>query len=242
MTILQKTTFLQEYFILNKQMMHRLIIPFFLTLACTAACVHPAGSDDPAPEEILARMRADSSWIRELDSLAAEAIGPGARCIDPVWHLFGQDGRKWLFNQDWGGVLEIPSGYIPEDDLWQAELSFHGTRAFSPDSMVVISFYAGFQAIGNEELADAIRKDLDGDGFAIEHMDVDDREFRITARSAGGIHYYARYLFADGDGVEYAAGVQFPAGRENEAEEIIRMIQRFPLGPGGRPFRGLALQ
>ena len=223
-------------------MMNRLIIPFFLTLACTAACVHPAGSNDPAPEEILGRMRADSAWIRELDSLAAEAIGPGARCQDPVWHLFEWDGRKWLFNQDWGGVLEIPSGYIPEDDPWQAELSFHGTRAFSPDSMVVISFYAGFQAIGNEELADAIREGLEGDGFAIEHIDVDDREFRITARSAGDIRYYARHLFADGDGVEYAAGVQFPAAREDEAEEIIRMIRRFPLGTGGHPFRGIAFR
>ena len=57
MTILQKTTFLQEYIILNKQMMHRLIIPFFLTLACTAACVHPAGSNDPAPEEIIRMIR-----------------------------------------------------------------------------------------------------------------------------------------------------------------------------------------
>lgn len=161
-------------------MMNRLIIPFFLTLACTAACVHPAGSNDPAPEEILGRMR--------------------------------------------------------------AELSFHGTRAFSPDSMVVISFYAGFQAIGNEELAEAVREGLEGDGFAIEHIDVDDREFRISARSAGGIRYYARHLFADGDGVEYAAGVQFPATREDEAEEIIRMIRHFPLGPGGHPFRGLALR
>ena len=222
--------------------MNKLIVPFLLSLAGTAACIRQAGSDDPAPDAVLARMRADSAWIRELDSLAAMAIGPGARCIDPVWHLFGQNGRKWLFNQDWGGVLEIPSGYIPEDDPWQAELSFHGTRAFSPDSMVVISFYAGFQGIGNEELAKATGEGLEEDGFAIDHMDVDEREFRITARSARGIRYYARHLFADGDGVEYAAGVQFPAGREDEAEEIIRMIQRFPLGPGGRSFRGLALR
>ena len=222
--------------------MYKLIIPFLMILAFFTACGYSVGSADPSPEETLAQMRADTAWIRELDSLAAEAIGPGARCLDPVWHLFEWDGRKWLFNQDWGGVLEIPSGYIPEDDPWQAELSFHGTRAFSPDSMVIISFYAGFQAIGDEELTETVREGLEGDGFVIEHIDVDDREFRISARSARDIRYYARHLFADGDGVEYAAGVQFPAAREDEAEEIIRMIRRFPLGTGGHPFRGLALR
>ena len=52
-------------------------------------------------EEMLAVMRSDTSWTRELDSMAQVAIGPGAKCIDPVWHLFSYDGRFWLFNQDW---------------------------------------------------------------------------------------------------------------------------------------------
>jgi len=222
--------------------MHRLIIPFLLTLIAAAACRRPAVPADPAPEEVLARMRADSAWVRELDSLAAEAIGPGARCIDPVWHLFEQGGKNWLFNQDWGGVLEIPSGYIPEDDLWQAELSFHGTRAFSPDSSVVISFYAGFQGIGDDDLVRVTRQGLEEDGFTVERLDMDDKEFVVRAGNGDGIRYYARHLFADGDGVEYAAGVQFPDGREEEVKDIIRMIRRYPLGPGGGRFRGLAFR
>ena len=96
----------------------------FLSMACGQ---RPKANN--TPEGILAQMRADTSWIHELDSLSQVAIGPGARCIDPVWHTFSYDGRTWFFNQDWGGVLEIPSDYLPEDDLWQAELSFHGTRA-----------------------------------------------------------------------------------------------------------------
>ena len=56
--------------------------------------------------------------------LAAIAIGPGAKCIDPVWHMFSYEGRYFFHNQDWGGVLEVPKGFLPEDDLWQAELSF----------------------------------------------------------------------------------------------------------------------
>lgn len=222
--------------------MHKLTIPFLLTLSLfTATCGRSVGSADPSPEETLALMRADTAWIRELDSLAAEAIGPGARCLDPVWHLFEWEGRGWLFNQDWGGVLEIPSGYIPEDDPWQAELSFHGTRAFSPDSAVIVSFYAGFQGIGNDELILSATERLREEGFTVSSIEIGKEGFRVTARSVDGIVYFARYLFADGDGVEYAASVQYPEGKEAEADRIIPMLERFPLGPDGRRFRGLAL-
>ncbi|MBQ2102380.1 MAG: hypothetical protein II479_02295 [Bacteroidales bacterium] len=108
--------------------------------------------------------------------------------------------------------------------------------------MVIISSYAGFQCIGNDDLVQGVREGLEEEGFTIERMERDEKEFRIIAQGAEGIRYYARHLFADGDGVEYAAGVQYPDGREEEAEEIIRMIGRYPLGPVGRPFRGQALQ
>ena len=55
-----------------------------------------------------------------------------------------------------GKTSEIPSDYIPEEDLWQAELSFHGTRAWSPDSLILVSFYAGFQALTKEKTNEAI--------------------------------------------------------------------------------------
>ena len=213
-------------------------LPFIIA----SGCARSPGGGSSFPGQVLQAMRADTGWIRHLDSLSQTALGPGARCIDPVSHTFSYDGRTWLFNQDWGGVLEIPSDYIPEDDLWQAELSFHGTRAFSPDSMVIISSYAGFQCIGNDDLVQGVREGLEEEGFTIERMERDEKEFRIIAQGAEGIRYYARHLFADGDGVEYAAGVQYPDGREEEAEEIIRMIGRYPLGPVGRPFRGQALQ
>lgn len=93
---------------------------------------------------LFAEIRSDTVWISHLDSLASIAIGPGARCLDPVSHSFLYDDRIWLYNQDWGGVLELPSDYIIEDDPLQAELYFHGTCAFSPDSMAIVSFYAGF--------------------------------------------------------------------------------------------------
>ena len=120
-----------------------------------------------APEAILAQIRADTAWIHQLDSMAQIAIGPGSKCLDPVSHSFAYDGRIWLFNQDWGGVLEIPADYTIEDDLWQAELSFHGTRVWSPDSLILISFYAGFQALENDEFEESTRLGLEEDGFAV---------------------------------------------------------------------------
>lgn len=105
------------------------LIPFLVVVISCATQPKQTG-----PEAILVQMRADTSWIHHLDSLAQTAIGPGAKCLDPVSHSFTYDGRTWIFNQDWGGVLEIPADYIIEDDLWQAKISFHGTHAWSPDS------------------------------------------------------------------------------------------------------------
>ena len=95
-----------------------------ITILFLISCSGPRKQAETGPEAILAQMRADTAWINTLDSLAAIAIGPGAKCIDPVWHLFSYEGRYFFHNQDWGGVLEVPKGFLPEDDLWQAELSF----------------------------------------------------------------------------------------------------------------------
>jgi hypothetical protein len=193
------------------------------------------------PEGVLAQMRADTSWIHELNSLAQVAIGPGARCIDPVWHTFSYDGRTWFFNQDWGGVLEIPSDYLPEDDLWQAELSFHGTRAWSPDSLILVSYYAGFQALTMEESIEAIRDGLKDDGFAVREWDEKEKVLTIRARSAEGINYYGRHIFANDDGVEYSVSVQYPDEKADEALLVIEMADRYPAGPNGIVFKGEAL-
>ena len=193
------------------------------------------------PESILALMRADTAWIHELDSMAQTAIGPGAKCLDPVSHSFSYDGRVWIFNQDWGGVLEIPANYIIEDDLWQAGLSFHGTRAWSPDSLVLISFYAGFQCGTNDESIEATISGLTEDGFAILERDETENVFTVRARSAEGINYYGRLLFADEDGVEYAVSVQYPAEKSTETQAVIEMADHYPAGPSGVVFQGMAL-
>ena len=192
-------------------------------------------------ESILAQMRADTSWIHELDSLAQIAIGPGAKCIDPVWHTFSYGGRTWFFNQDWGGVLEIPTDYIPEDDLWQAELSFHGTSAWSPDTLILVSFYAGFQGITNEESIEATISELEEEGFAVLERDEKEKVFTVRARSAEGINYYGRRIFANKDGIEYAVSVQWPEEKTSESQLVIEMADRYPAGPNGNIFKGEAL-
>ncbi len=215
-----------------------IIIPTILLLAL--ACGQQPKVNE-TPGSVLAQMRADTSWIHELDSLAQVAIGPGARCIDPVWHTFSYDGRTWFFNQDWGGVLEIPSDYLPEDDLWQAELSFHGTRAWSPDSLILVSYYAGFQALTLEESIEAIRDGLKDDGFAVREWDEKEKDLTIRARSAEGINYYGRHIFAYEDGVEYSVSVQYPDEKAAEALAVIEMTDRYPAGPKGIVFKGEAL-
>lgn len=190
-----------------------------LAAICIAACVsHPK---QEGPEAILAQMRADTAWIHTLDSLAAIAIGPGAKCIDPVWHLFSWEGRFFFHNQDWGGVLEIPEDFIPEDDLWQAELSFHGTSAWSPDSLILITFYAGFNAMDEE---------------------ADESTVRIERNiNEDGIVFYGRTISKGLYGVEYAVSLQYPEGLEERVADIIPMIERYPYGPDGKLHPGEAV-
>ena len=216
-----------------------IIIPTILLLAL--ACGQQPKANNNTPESILAQMRTDASWIHELDSLAQIAIGPGAKCIDPVWHTFSYGGRTWFFNHDWGGVLEIPSDYIPEDNLWQAELSFHGTRAWSPDSLILVSYYAGFQALTKKESMDAIASGLEEDGFAIRQWNEKEKVLTVRARCAEGINYYGRHIFADDDGVEFSVSVQYPDEKAADALPVIEMADRYPAGPNGTIFKGEAL-
>ena len=183
----------------------------------------------PEPQTILTQMRTDTLWIRRLEEMADSVLGPGARCLDPVWHLFLHDDRTWFFNQDWGGVLEIPSDFIPEDDEYQAYFSFHGTRAFSPDSLVVVSFYAGGQGLTIEEKFDAVQEDLVADGFRIVALQMDDRSFAVHALSNEGIHYYGRDILDDVEGIEYSVSIQYPDGQD--VSRIIPMVDRYPFGP-----------
>lgn len=178
------------------------LIPFLVVVISCAT--QPKQTD---PEAILVQMRADTSWIHHLDSLAQTAIGLGAKCLDPVSHSFTYDGRTWIFNQDWGGVLEIPADYIIEDDLWQAKISFHGTHAWSPDSTILVSFYAGFQCLDKEEV------------------------LTVFARSTQGINFVGRYLYTDEDGIEHCVSVQYPDDKAEEAIPVIAMASHYPLGP-----------
>ncbi len=220
-----------------------MIRPFFSlpVLLLAASCCFNAPKEDTSPEAVLALMRADTAWTHHLDSLSQEALGPGAVCLDPVSHSFLYGGRTWLFNQDWGGVLEVPSDYLIEDDLWQAELSFHGTRIRSPDSLILVAFYAGFQVISREEYLESIMVGLEDEGFTIQEWE-EEEVLTIRARSAEGINYYGRHLYKSRDGIEYSVSVQWPDSKSPEAQEVIRMADRYPVGPDGTVFKGEALR
>ena len=191
---------------IRKSIFNRIVILTILALGIMSCRPKPNDVDDPA--DVLAQMRNDTAWIHQLDSMAQTAIGPGARCIDPVKHTFSYDGRVWLFNQDWGGVLEIPGDYILKDDLFQTELTFHGTRAFSPDSLIAITCYAGFQ--GTEPLS-----------------------IEISTTHRGAANCFVRKVGPDSDGIVYMASVQYTDGKSEEAQSIIKMICRYPIGPTG---------
>ena len=213
-------------------------VPLIALFLSAAVSCGPRRQVQDTPEAILAQMRTDTTWIHQLDSMAQTAIGPGARCLDPVSHSFLYEGRTFLFNQDWGGVLEIPSDYVIEDDLWQAGLSFHGTRAWSPDSLILVSFYAGFQGVTNEESLEATVSTLAEDGFTVQDREEEQKVTAIRARSAEGINYYGRHIGTNGNGVGYSVSVQWPDNKADEAVRVIKMADRYPAGPSGIVFKG----
>lgn len=222
-----------------------------ISLLAAAACGQGRQPQSSSPEDILSRMRADSAWTRELDSLACLALGPGARCIDPVWHLFSWEGRRWFHNQDWGGVLQLPDGFTPEDDRWQAELSFHGTTATSADSLMRLSFYAGFSVLSEGEQMEAISESLQEDGFTIGSIErgsvsfgdgLVSPVFTVRASYPEGIRYYARHILRGPDGVAFSVALQYDGSAAGEAEAYMPMVDRYPLSPDGRFVRGEAVK
>ena len=96
---------------------HKLFILPLVALSVLSCGTHQGDTGaDRTVEHILSDMRSDRALAATLDSLAQLSIGPGARWLDAVKYTFSWDGRLWVFNDDWGGVLEIPGGYIPKDD------------------------------------------------------------------------------------------------------------------------------
>lgn len=194
-------------------------------------------------EEKLEHMRADSSWIATLDSLAAISLGEGASCIDPVKHTFSYDGRTWVYNQDWGGVFEIPSDYVPDDDTWQVAVSFHGARVVSPDSKVLISAFAGFQGLSYEEFLEAARTQFDEQPY-VKITSFSETEVRfcgghvskaleMETRTDDGIVGWARYIFASAEGVEYNIFIQYPEEMAQEMGGVMDMVKHYPFSPDG---------
>ena len=126
-----------------------------------------------------------------------------------------------------GGVLEIPADYIIEDDLWQAKISFHGTHAWSPDSTILVSFYAGFQCLDMEEFTESILESLEEDGFTVFRRDKKEEVLTVFARSRRGSPRLAHgtdqagsrgQLRADGlRRVPHPPGGQGPARRQGQA-------------------------
>lgn len=231
--------------------MKRILVILLVGVLASGCRGRQAAGAPQSPEEILAEMRADSAWVRELDSLARLTLGPKAQCIDPVWHLFSVGGERWFHNQDWGGVLQLPDGFTPEDDTWQAELSFHGTAATSEDSLMRLSFYAGFGALSADEYEENARQCLGEAGFRvldISHSNVDFGDgvpclaVSIRARSDEGEYYYERAIPSGPDGVEWSAALQYDDLASDSAAGIIPIIDRYPFFRDGRFVRGEAVK
>lgn len=155
-----------------KKLFYTILVSFSLTVLA-AGCGNSGNSAVPwekmTPRQRLEAIRKDSAHIHVLDSLAGIHIGEGARCIDAVRHLFVWNGRYWLYSDEWGGLVELPHGWIPEEDLLQSELTFHGTDVWSPDSLVMMRMYSGFDSSENENEFDMrLYERLTGDGISID--------------------------------------------------------------------------
>lgn len=200
--------------------------------------------EDLSPEERLEVMRTDTSYISFLDSCARIHIGDDARCIDAVQHLFESGGRRWLFSDDWGGLLEIPMGWTPDEDRWQAMVTFHGTHAFSPDSTVLVSMYSGFASYGDEaEFREYVMESMAEDSISVRSWQVESIPFTedwsspavtVLGRNAHGINFYGRYIMRDAFGVEHSASLQWEDGEQYGIEGLMASIDRFPFGPQGQ--------
>ena len=137
----------------------------------------------------------------------------------------------WLINKDWGFALEIPADYLVEDNPWAEHFPDHGRRIFSPDSLILISTYAGVQVLPDDEVGEDLANSLAEDGFQISQIKTVGRTLIIHARNEDGINYYSRHTLENENGVEYAISVQYPDEKANEARTFIEMADRFPAGP-----------
>lgn len=216
-------------------------------IAAVVACsTGKAGQnhEDLTVEQRLEQMRTDTVWIDYLDSLASVYVGPGAECTDAVKHTFRWDGRFWVYNQDWGGVLEIPEGFVPEDDWWQVELSYHGADIFSPDSLVCMSHFEGFQSVPYEEFKESLTESFQTDSIITWYTQREEMvEFRpgevypslvFETLNADGIKGYSRYVYSSPESVEYSVSLQYPSDQEARYSFIRGMIDRYPFGPMGQ--------
>lgn len=227
---------------------HSFIFAAVAALVLTCSC---SGSHEPVEkaweeyttEERLEILRSDASLLAYVDSLAELQFGKGAKCLDFVQHLYSYNGENYLYNEDWGGVLALPEGWIPNEDLWQAEFSFHGTSVWSPDSTVMFSTYSG--VCGYDSLTEAkylTVENLTEDGvFVIQSQKVEKFEMCgcmvdcivTKARNAENrVNYYSRQIYRDSNGIHYAVSLQYLDGTNYDVDDLMQRVDNFPLAPG----------
>lgn len=216
------------------------IILISLTLLCS--CRPKAVSlTERGVADILSQMRSDPALKAYADSMGVEQLGEGTVCLDPVKHLYRRGDRHFLYNEDWGGVLELPEGWIPEDDIWQAEFTFHGTRVWSPDSTVLLCTYAGYSDGPDEDLESEART-LAEQGFTVTSQslsyvpmgDLTVLSTSIGALGEDGIAYYGRTVHSEILHVAYSVSLQYPQGEEDRVADLMRFVDRYPLSPEGK--------
>ena len=226
-----------------------------LFLVCIVSCSLPLGCSDRAVQRqdanyMLAQLRSDTAYILELDSLATLALGAEAVCIDPVWHLFECNNRRWFHNSDWGGVLEIPECLTPQDAYIQTELTFHGTSAITDDQKLMLTFYAGYQAITETEYVESVLNTYSKNGFKVISIDTTIVEFpggykasayTIRAITDSGMNTYGRYIPMGPDKVLLLVALTYQDGHDARIREILPMIDRYPLSADGLFMKGEAV-
>lgn len=157
-------------------------------------------------------MRSDPRVMAFADSMGVLQLGAGTKCLDPIKHTYVRDGRLFLYNDDWGGVLELPQGWIPEDDLWQVGFSFHGTHVWSPDSTILFSTYSGYS-----------------------DSDTDQLEYVSESLAEDGIIYLGKYVTVMNSSIEYSMSLQYYENEEGDRIDVLKTyLERYPLGPEGQ--------
>ena len=230
-----------------KKLFYTILVSFSLT-ALAAGCGNSGNNAVPwekmTPRQRLEAIRKDSAHIHVLDSLAGIHIGEGARCLDAVRHLFVWNGRYWLYSDEWGGLAELPSGWLPEEDLLQSELTFHGTDVWSPDSLVMMRMYSGFDSSENENEFDMrLYERLSEDGISIESWECpkdmtaygDTKKLiTISGHDTNGNSYFGR-VFRDGaNRVAHFAFLKWDISTEEDIDTLKALVDRFPFGPSGQ--------